>query len=284
MDALDRPFKCGVPGCDKSYMEEKHLRQHIKGSHTQERRYLCDEPGCGKAFLTGTRLRRHAAVHEGANRFRCQGYEGCEQTFRKHQTLQRHLRTVHLGEKAYICGNDGCKETFDSPNAMKRHVVREHGELRFWCDECGQGETEEGHGQGRVGFTTLALLQAHRREMHISCPFCDAKCAGQWLLEKHIDDFHTGKTVEDRKTFACTWEGCPKKFVKIGNLNTHIRTAHEGQRFVCGQVDTFDWSVEVAQWNWMEEGCGEYVRLSFHHLPYMPWRLTRHTAVPSSAR
>ncbi|KAH8894990.1 hypothetical protein GQ53DRAFT_744407 [Thozetella sp. PMI_491] len=255
----DRPFKCKQPGCDKSYMEEKHLRQHVKGSHTQERKYVCEEPGCDKSFLTGTRLRRHAAVHEGANRFRCTGYEGCDQSFRKHQTLQRHIRTVHLGQNPYICATDGCGEGFDSPNAMKRHVEREHGEPKFWCDEC----EDEGEDGSRTGFTTLQLLQAHVREMHVGCPFCDKKCSGQRDLEKHVDALHSGKPpedrkpVEDRKTIACTWEGCPKKFVKVANLNAHIKTAHEGHRFVCGQVDTFDWSEDIADWNWMEEGCGD---------------------------
>ena len=39
----------------------------------------------------------------------------------------------------------------------------------------------------------------------------------------------------------------------MSNLNTHIRTAHEGLRFICGQVDTFsteditDWNVQKVQ-------------------------------------
>ncbi|KAK0623039.1 hypothetical protein B0T14DRAFT_515120 [Immersiella caudata] len=250
----DRAFRCPFEGCGKDYLEEKHLTQHIKGSHTHEKKYTCGEPGCGKSFVTATRLRRHAAVHEGAERFRCRGYEGCNQSFRKHQTLQRHIRTAHLDMAAYVCSQKGCSNGFDTAAALRRHIEREHGELKFWCDECGKGDGED-EGQ-RVGFTTLLQLQTHMRKEHVGCMFCDAKCSGQADLERHIDMYHSGTTVEDRKTVTCTWEGCGKTFTRVSNLNTHIKSAHEGIRFVCGQVDTFGVE-DISDWNWMEEGCGQ---------------------------
>ncbi|KAM7202318.1 hypothetical protein V8F20_004485, partial [Naviculisporaceae sp. PSN 640] len=252
----DRPHKCPYPDCDKDYLEEKHLTQHIKGSHTHEKKYTCTESGCGKSFVTATRLRRHAAVHAGAERFRCRGYEGCNETFRKHQTLQRHIRTAHLGQHAYPCGNDGCLSGFDTASALKRHITREHGELKFWCDECGKSNGEDDEEPRKVGFTTLLLLQTHVRREHMNCMFCDAKPGTQSDLERHIELYHSGTTVEERKTVECTWEGCNKKFTRVSNLNTHIKTAHEGLRFVCGQVDTFD-VPDITDWNWMEEGCGK---------------------------
>lgn len=253
----DRPHKCPYSDCDKDYLEEKHLTQHIKGSHTHEKKYTCEEPGCGKSFVTATRLRRHAAVHTGAERYRCRGYEGCNETFRKHQTLQRHIRTAHLGQCAYPCGNDGCQSGFDTASALKRHITRDHGELKFWCDECGKSNGgDDDEEPRRVGFTTLLLLQAHMRREHINCMFCDVKCGTQFDLERHIDLYHSGTTVEERKTVECTWEGCNRKFTRVSNLNTHIKTAHKGLRFVCGQVNTFD-VTDIADWNWMEEGCGQ---------------------------
>ncbi|SPQ22307.1 6d4b2c5c-9e64-4983-8759-b689233cec6f [Thermothielavioides terrestris] len=252
----DRPHRCPYADCDKTYLEEKHLTQHIKGSHTHEKRYVCAEAGCGKAFVTATRLRRHAAVHEGAERFRCRGYDGCSLSFRKHQTLQRHVRVAHLGLPAFVCGAEGCEAGFDAAGALRRHVEREHGELRFWCEECaGDGPDDDGGGR-KVGFRTLLMLQAHMRKEHVNCVFCDVRCGSQADLERHVDMYHSGTTVEDRKTVECTWEGCGKKFTRVSNLNTHIRTAHEGRRFVCGQVDTFE-TEDIADWNWMEEGCGQ---------------------------
>ncbi|KAK4040926.1 hypothetical protein C8A01DRAFT_35100 [Parachaetomium inaequale] len=248
----DRPHKCPYAGCDKSYLEEKHLAQHIKGSHTHEKKYTCEEEGCGKSFVTATRLRRHAAVHEGAERFRCRGHDGCTLSFRKHQTLQRHVRVAHLGLAAFVCGAEDCEAGFDTAGALRRHVEREHGEVRFWCEECG---AEEGDGR-KVGFRTLLMLQAHMRKEHVNCVFCEVKCGSQAELERHVDMYHSGTTVEERKTVECTWEGCDKKFTRVSNLNTHIRTAHEGLRFVCGQVDTYEVE-DIADWNWQEEGCGQ---------------------------
>lgn len=255
----DRAFRCPFQGCDKDYLEEKHLKQHIKGSHTQERNYICPEPGCDKSFVTATRLRRHAAVHEGKERYRCRGYDGCDQSFRKHQTLQRHVRTEHLGLSAYICAQDGCGRGFDTAGAMKRHMDREHGELRFWCDECAAGDEDEDGDAGnarRIGFTTLSLLQAHLKKEHVNCIFCDARCGSQAQLDRHVEMYHSVTTLQDRKTVACEWPGCPKTFTLRKNLNAHVKTAHEGFRFVCGQVDTFG-TPDLADWNWKEEGCNE---------------------------
>ncbi|OAA58608.1 c2h2 transcription factor [Niveomyces insectorum RCEF 264] len=252
----DRPFKCAV--CAKAYLEEKHLRQHIKGSHTQERRYVCDQ--CGKAFLTATRLRRHAAVHAGEDRFRCRGYDpACTRTFRKHQTLQRHIRVDHLGQPAFVCSHaveptagaaasvtttttsTTCGAVFDSAGALRRHAEREHGRPKYWCEECSTAApTDNDNSNDKtprpVGFATRALLEAHMRRAHVTCLFCDARCAGPAELHRHIDMHHAGKTVSDRKTIVCPYAGCGKTFTRRPNLNVHIRAAHEGLRFVCGDA------------------------------------------------
>ncbi|KAI1393660.1 uncharacterized protein F4822DRAFT_385390 [Hypoxylon trugodes] len=259
----ERPYKCNFPGCDKDYFEEKHLKQHIKGSHTNEREYACTEPGCGKSFLTSTRLRRHQAVHEGKERFKCRGYPPCEQSFRKHQTLQRHIRAEHLKISAFPCDfkdnetGEICKEGFDSGGALRRHKERDHGEIRFFCDECSEQQgNDDGSEQNRAGFTTIALLHAHIKQCHASCMFCGFKCNGRSELEQHIESEHTRtKSLEERKTVACTWPDCTKTFTKKSNLNAHIRSFHEGVRFVCGSVDVSG-VAELASWS-MQEGCGE---------------------------
>jgi len=251
----DRTHTCPYPGCDKTYLVKKDLAQHIKGSHTHEKKYRCEEEGCGKSFVTATRLRRHAAVHEGAERFRCRGYDGCSLSFRKHQTLQRHVRVAHMGMAAFVCDADGCDSGFDTAGGLRQHVEREHGEIRFWCEECGRNGEGEGNDR-KVGFRTLLMLQAHMRKEHVNCVFCDVKCGSQAELDRHADMYHSGTTVEERKTVECTWAGCDKRFTRVSNLNTHIRTAHEGFRFVCGAVDTFN-TEDIADWNWEEEGCGK---------------------------
>ena len=256
-----RPFKCPYDDCDKDYIEDKHLKQHVKAAHTNERKYVCQVEGCGKSFVTGTRLKRHQAVHEGADRFRCQD---CGQSFRKRETLTKHVRKEHMGMRAYACAEPECEESFDSKPALKRHREREHGEIKFWCTECAMTMAPDGNPM-RVGFTTEHLLQAHLKKEHQNCLFCDYKPASRWDLDQHVEMHHSGKSIADRKTHPCTYAGCDKKFTKKSNLRTHVRTAHEGFRFVCGEVTLS--GPEFDRWS-NDQGCGDKfstkVRLEDH--------------------
>lgn len=256
-----RPFKCPYDDCDKDYIEDKHLKQHIKAVHTLERKHVCPKEGCGKSFVTGTRLKRHQAVHEGEERFRCRD---CGQSFRKKETLHKHIRKDHQGLPAHQCSEEGCNIAFDSKAALKRHRDREHGEAKFWCSECSSLTLVDG-AQQRVGFTTEALLLNHVRQEHQNCMFCDFISASRWGLERHVEMHHTGQTLEDRKNIECPYTGCIKRFTKKSNLNAHVRTAHEGFRFVCGAVDLT--SVGLRGWS-NEQGCGDKfstkVRLEDH--------------------
>ncbi|KAI1127663.1 transcription factor IIIA [Nemania abortiva] len=289
----ERPFKCPYPDCDKDYIEEKHLKQHIKGSHTAERDHVCTYEGCGKRFMTATRLRRHQLVHEGQERFRCRDFPPCNQSFRKHQTLQRHIRTEHQHQPAFQCN---CKETesspicgqgFDTAGALRRHQERDHGENRFWCDECATQKDDQGNPK-RVGFPTLSLLQTHMKNSHVNCMFCGESCNGREDLERHIESDHANhKPHEERKMVTCTWPGCNKSFTRTSNLNVHIRTAHEGVRFVCGEFDLSK-TEDLATWP-NSQGCGQVFNLKAsleNHVRYVHLMQTRpepsHSAGPSS--
>lgn len=245
-----RPFKCPYEDCDKDYTVDKHLKQHIKAVHTHERKHVCPREGCGKSFVTGTRLKRHQAVHEGAERFRC---DECGQSFRKKDTLNKHVRKDHQGRKAFPCNEQGCNAEFETKASLNRHWEREHGEAKFWCDECETKTLPDGALQ-RVGFTTLVLLQAHVKQEHQNCMFCDFKSASQYDLEQHIEKYHSGKSVEERKTFECTYDNCNRKFTSKSNRTNHIRTAHEGQRFVCGDMDLT--GPDFDGWS-KADGCGD---------------------------
>ncbi|PFH57297.1 hypothetical protein XA68_15245 [Ophiocordyceps unilateralis] len=246
-----RPFKCSYDGCDKNYVVSKHLKQHVKAAHTQELKYLCPRPDCGKSFVTGTRLRRHQAVHEGADRFRC---ADCGQSFRKKETLHKHVRKEHLHMPAHECPDAECTEAFDTKPSMRRHFQKVHGEIRFWCGECAPSTADDGTVH-RVGFTTQAQLDGHLKREHQDCIFCDYKSATRWELERHIEANHSGKSVEERRVHECTIDGCGKKFTNTSNLHVHIRSAHLGVRFVCGQVELSGPRFE----GWSNDlGCGDH--------------------------
>jgi general transcription factor IIIA len=98
---------------------------------------------------------------------------------------------------------------------------------------------------------------------------------------------HSGKSVEDRKTIECPYETCEKKFTTKSNLAAHVRSAHEGLRYVCGEFTLA--GPEFEGWS-TAQGCGdkfvtkatleEHVR--FLHLGYERTKLSRpaviHTA------
>lgn len=260
--ANERPFICKYEGCDKAYIEEKHLKQHIKGSHTHEREYTCDWEGCDKGFLTATRLRRHKDAHQGHERFRCTSYPPCNATFRKHQTLQRHIRAEHLDLAPFPCThvdpdtNELCKAGFDASSGLKKHVEKAHGAATFLCEECNiPGKFLEDGTPASLAFTTNAKLQAHIKKEHATCIFCDRKCSSQQLLQKHIESQHSGSTLEERKNIPCEYPGCPKTFTKKANLQVHMRTVHDGQRFICGTFDVSK-TADLSSWDG-KDACGK---------------------------
>ncbi|KAI1337917.1 hypothetical protein F5Y15DRAFT_388311 [Xylariaceae sp. FL0016] len=262
----ERPYKCPHDGCDKDYMERKHLRQHIKGSHTKEFDYVCSEPGCGQKFMTSTRLNRHQLVHEGQERFKCRDFPPCSESFRKHQTLQRHIRTQHLGEPAYPCEHRdsetgvACGEGFESANTLKRHMEKEHGNLRYWCDECAR-HTDANGASKKVGFPSAAQLQVHMKQAHIQCMFCNQIPRDD--LDQHLESAHgvakkrddPEKPLEERKNVLCSWEGCSKAFTRVSNLNAHIKSSHLKVKWICGQFDLSK-AEDLANWP-QSDGCGE---------------------------
>ena len=290
-----KTIKCTYPGCDKAYNRPARLAAHFRshtndrpfkctypeGSHSAERKYSCAAPDCGKSFLTATRLRRHQAVHEGQERYRCRDFPPCNQTFRKHQTLQRHIRSEHLHVAAFQCTQKDpqtgitCGAGFDTAATLRRHEEREHGELRFWCDECVKHVDEHGNPK-RTGFPTAWLLQNHIKQVHANCMFCGLSCNGREELEQHIEEWHSKQSLEGRKNVSCTWPGCGKTFTKKSNLYAHVRQVHEGVRFVCGAVD-LSGTEDLAAWP-QSDGCGEgfATKASLeNHVRYVHLKYTR---------
>lgn len=254
----ETPFKCQYANCDKAYPDKKYLNSHIKSAHLKVARFVCDE--CGRGFATGQRLQRHEEAHATAEKFRCRDYPPCEETFRKRKTLDRHILKVHLGKKPFACEEDGCGESYATLNALKAHTQRDHGDDMFFCGPCSEKVRKDPSLKDEVecSFRTQVQLELHIRQKHVNCVHCGdgIPFAGQYELERHIDLYHSGQTVKDRKVVACEHEGCEKRFVKRSNMLAHYRTAHEGFRWICGKVDTSQ-APGLETWDWKVEGCGQ---------------------------
>ncbi|ELU06973.1 hypothetical protein CAPTEDRAFT_224639 [Capitella teleta] len=83
----DKPFKCAMQGCDKSFFNKKHLRRHETLKHGRPPRsqlnqlfpkhsrrsdrsgankpYKCPHDGCTKSFFNSNHLRRHETQKHG---------------------------------------------------------------------------------------------------------------------------------------------------------------------------------------------------------------------------
>ncbi|KAJ4292289.1 hypothetical protein N0V88_005921 [Collariella sp. IMI 366227] len=208
----------------------------------------CTYPGCAKTFNRPARLAAHLRSHTNDRAHKCP-YPGCDKTYLEEKHLAQHVKGSHTHEKKYVCEEEGCGKAFVTATRLRRHAAVHEGRERFRC---------RGYEGCEVSFRKHQTLQrhGHMRKEHVDCVFCEVRCSSQAELERHVDMYHSGTTVEDRKTVECTWDGCGKKFTRVSNLNTHVRTVHEGLRYVCGEFDTFD-TEDIADWNWMEEGCAQ---------------------------
>lgn len=153
---------------------------------------------------------------------------------------------------------------FDTAGHLRAHESRVHTEKRYSCTECTQHLQEqssrvESNGTDHdlsITFPTYALLQEHIRAVHPpECPHCPVVCATSRELRRHLEVAHGDVSIEERKAFLCSEQGCDRSFTKKGNLTVHIRTVHKGEkRFACGETD-LSGSKKVPGWDGI--GCGK---------------------------
>lgn len=99
-------------------MAPTRKRRKIPGAQ-RLRNFLCMHPGCEKSFTDSAHLRDHTTVHTGEKRLRC---AHCDRRFARLSTLHEHQR-VHTGEKPYVCPADGCSKRYASRAALRFHAT-----------------------------------------------------------------------------------------------------------------------------------------------------------------
>lgn len=62
--AGEKPFKCPIEGCGRSFTTSNIRKVHIR-THTGERPYYCSEPSCGRSFASATNYKNHMRIHTG---------------------------------------------------------------------------------------------------------------------------------------------------------------------------------------------------------------------------
>ena len=102
---------------------------------SQERPYKCGYPGCDKSYKYGNHLKGHFIKHTGTSNFRCPHPECVgNEYFRDSGMLKTHIFIKHIREKPSQCDDrdkpfqcDRCNRGFRRKDRFKHHRKRVHG-------------------------------------------------------------------------------------------------------------------------------------------------------------
>lgn len=170
----------------------------------------------------------------------------CAATFATKESMRRHFNEVHKKEK-YICST--CGEHFNRKQQLKRHSITHTGQYPYKCEVCGKGAINlKAHIRHRAShihncvecgrvFKNWNGLVAHRKISHTNefkCETCNKVFISQKNLNYHMK-VHLNQ--DDRSVFQCTYDKCAKFYYEKRNLMAHIRSKHEGRKFICGYED-----------------------------------------------
>lgn len=143
-----------------------------------------------------------------------------------------------------------CDHKSPSRSLLASHRHRKH---RFnkppnKCAECGKE------------FATKQQLERHQQRVScqsyplFKCEFCEKTCIGRANYHIHLR-FH-------KKVYPFVCHICAKPFMMAQHLNNHVKTKHEGQRFICE-----------------EENCGKMFQTAhalknhaYTHVDQLPYR------------
>eukprot|EP00092_Neocalanus_flemingeri_P017324 GFUD01018737.1.p1 GENE.GFUD01018737.1~~GFUD01018737.1.p1 ORF type:complete len:886 (+),score=196.54 GFUD01018737.1:76-2733(+) len=212
--------------CRKVMFSEDTLLKHVENKHLDEggmRTVAC--PECGTAILPCYLAHHVSAEHHSSQKAGQCLVEGCTDQLSGGDDLKQHLETVHSSLSLEWCSQ--CSQptlNLTSHSKLLHEVQRLFQPLYGICvtQACSwEGCTFMGRSS-----THLAnhVYQKHKRMTNIKCDQCGMQTTN---ITEHIRIQHTKE-----KTLEC--EICKKLFLKIGDLNQHMKThSEERQKVTC---------------------------------------------------
>ncbi|KAF9354918.1 hypothetical protein BGX34_010760 [Mortierella sp. NVP85] len=174
---------------------------------SKEKMYKCTYPGCEKSFTKPSRLGEHERVHTNERPFQCHE-AGCNASFRRQDHLAVHVSS-HGSNREFKCIQPGCTKGFYTKDKLVRHLKSHNESLP----------------------PSRSLSVALGDNINDATPDDDdgEKSQGRSSL-----DPETIQRISDEiakvKMYACTWEGCFKRFNKHKKLKAHVCMDHEGRK------------------------------------------------------
>ena len=124
-DSVSGSFHCNF--CDKSYMEERTLRDHVKFRHNREG-FICTI--CNHLSRNKRDLRCHVDGIHGTPKYLC---NVCGSKFTQKTGLRTHTQAVHEKLK-YDCNE--CTHVSTTLSSLGWHMKQKHTSILYSCEKC----------------------------------------------------------------------------------------------------------------------------------------------------
>ena len=171
--------------CDKKFVTQNQLKEHISMVHGQLKSYPCSI--CGKYFSLPKLLKQHISKsHQCLT---------CDEKFVTQNQLKKHISLVHDQLKPHSCSI--CGKCFVLELKLKEHVLTVHEKLKlFQCSICGYKTGLKGnivtHTNRMHEGVPVEIIYLGRYENY-KCNDCEFKTGLKKDLVKHIREVHDGK-------------------------------------------------------------------------------------------